>query len=92
MLSAYPRESLAGGYVVTVTVENVGGAGAEVPVRVIAPEGERVARVYVAKNSTAVTRIQIATRPTEAVANDGSVPESDQSNNQLKVQDGQGQP
>jgi hypothetical protein len=92
VLSVYPRESLGGGYVVTVTVDNLGGAGAEVPVRVIAPEGEKLARIYVAKNSRAVTRIQIATRPTEAVANDGSVPESNQSNNQLKVQGGQGNP
>ncbi len=90
--SVYPREFLAGGYLVTVMVENRGSAGAEVPVRVIAPEGEKLARIYVPKNSSAATRIQIATRPTEAAVNDGSVPESDRGNNQRKVPAGQGSP
>ncbi|HET7099913.1 MAG TPA: M1 family aminopeptidase, partial [Terriglobia bacterium] len=85
VLSVYPRESLGGGYVVTVTVENQGNAGADVPVMAIAPEGEKLARVYVPKNSSAAIRIQIATRPAEAAVNDGSVPESDRSNNEFKV-------
>ena len=34
-------------YLVTVTIENLGGAGAEVPVTIQTPSGERYVRVLV---------------------------------------------
>jgi hypothetical protein len=83
--SAYPRKLLAGEYVVTVTVKNAGDAGAEVPVTAKAPEGEMSHRVQVPAKGTAVVRIRIPAAPTEAVVNDGSVPESDANNNSLKI-------
>ena len=83
--SAYPRKLLNGTYIVTVTVENTGRAGAEVPVFVSATEGERSSRVIVQAGSKAVVRIPIPVVPTKATVNDGSVPESDTSNNSFDI-------
>jgi hypothetical protein len=63
-------------YLVTVTVENRGGAGAEVPVVIQAASGERTVRVLVAAKQKASARVQVPGAPTQAVANDGSVPVS----------------
>ncbi len=38
--SAYPRATVDGGYMVTVTIENLGEAGAEVPVTLRMEDGE----------------------------------------------------
>lgn len=83
--SAYPRKLLAGEYVVTVTVKNTGDVRAEVPVTARAAQGEMSRRVQVPAKGTAVVRIRIPATPSEAVVNDGSVPESDPSNNQFKI-------
>lgn len=83
--SVFPRATVAGSYVVTVTVQNQGGAGAEVAIRLLAPAGEQSRRLRVPRESTAVIRIDVAAHPSEAVVNDGSVPESDESNNRLSV-------
>jgi hypothetical protein len=83
--SVYPRQTLAGSYVATVTVVNAGQAGAEVPVRVRAAQGERTARLLVPAGQKATVRVELAAYPTEVVVNDGSVPESDASNNSLTV-------
>ncbi len=83
--AAYPRPTLAGAYTVTVTVENLGGAGAEVPVTVRATGGYVTERVLVPANSKAVVRLQVPTRPLEATVNDASVPESDASNNSAPI-------
>jgi hypothetical protein len=83
--SAYPRKLLNGTYIVTVTVENRGRAGAEVPVSVSAAEGERSARVIVPAGSKAVVRIPIPAMPTKATVNDGSVPESNVTNNTFDI-------
>jgi len=62
---------------VTVTVENRGGAGAEVPVVIQTANGERTVRVLVPAHQKASARAQIPASPTKVVVNDGSVPVSD---------------
>ena len=83
--SVYPRPIVDGGYMVTVTIENLGDAGAEVPVILRMESGEIIKRLEVRAKSKAAVRIQTATIPQEVVVNDGSVPESDMSNNLFKV-------
>jgi hypothetical protein len=83
--SAYPRATVNGGYVVTVTIENLGDAGAEVPVTLRMQAGEVTKRLEVHAKSKAAVRIEAASIPLEIVVNDGSVPESDVSNNVFKV-------
>ncbi len=83
--SAYPRATLTGSYVVTVSVENPGAAGAEVPVRVRAQQGEEQKRLEVRRAAKAVTRIEIAAPPDEVIINDGSVPEANRENNRLAI-------
>jgi len=70
---------------VTVTVENTGGAGAEVPVFIQTPSGERTLRVLVKAHEKASGRSQVPASPTRAVVNDGSVPEVNMDNNTYDV-------
>jgi hypothetical protein len=90
--SVYPSPTGQGGYMVTVTVENLGSAGAEVPVTVRAQEGEATKRLEVRGKSKNSIRIMVPSLPQEVVVNDGSVPESDLSNNVFKIQPAQVQP
>jgi hypothetical protein len=83
--SVFPRKTLPEGYMVTVTVANQGAAGAEVPVTVKFSEGEVTQRLVVKGKSNATIRIPVAKAPEEVVVNDGSVPESDMTNNTFKV-------
>ena len=83
--SVYPRKLVNGSYLVTVTVENMGNAGAEVPV-ILRTDGEEISkRLEVHAKSKASARIETVTIPREVVVNDGSVPESDMSNNSYKI-------
>lgn len=84
--AVYPRQNLKGGYLVTVTVENLGNAGAEVPVRLVTKDGEIVVRLEVMAKEKASARITTPLMPSEAIVNDGSVPESDLSNNRFTVE------
>jgi hypothetical protein len=83
--SAFPRATLAGAFVVTVSIENLGEAGAEVPVIVRTQAGDKEKRLWVPANSKAVDRIEVPAQPTEVVVNDGSVPEADMTNNTLAI-------
>jgi hypothetical protein len=83
--AVYPRPTLKGSYTVTVTVENLGGAAAEVPVTVRGEGGEVVKRAQVAGHSKQVLYIQVPNKPLEARVNDGSVPESDTKNNSMTI-------
>jgi hypothetical protein len=83
--SAYPRKLAAGGYLVTVTIENLGNAGAEVPIILKFEGGEIRKRLEVRAKSKASIRIETAATPQEVTVNDGSVPESDMSNNSYKI-------
>jgi hypothetical protein len=84
--SAYTRQMLKGAYLVTISVENVGGAGAEVPVSVRTDAGEVTSKIQVRAKSSAVVRVEVPSPPKEIVVNDGSVPESDTENNSFRVQ------
>jgi hypothetical protein len=72
-------------YLVTVTVENLGGAGAEVPVTIQTPSGERSLRVLVKAHQKNSDRSQVPAAPTRVVVNDGSVPEINTDNNTYDV-------
>jgi hypothetical protein len=83
--SAFPRQILTEGYMVTITVENLGSAGAEVPVTVKFKGGEVTKRLEVRGKSKGVIRVEVPRLAEEIVVNDGSVPESDMSNNTFKI-------
>jgi len=70
---------------VTVTIENRGGAGAEVPVSIQTPEGEKIVRVLALAHQKASGRSQVLSVPTKVAVNDGSVPEIDLDNNSFDV-------
>jgi aminopeptidase N len=84
--SAFARKTLPGAYVLTITVSNQGAAGAEVPLTVKFAGGEVTQRLVVRGQSKAVIRIETTKPPEEVVVNDGSVPESDRSNNVFKIE------
>jgi len=84
--SVVPRKTLPEGYLVAVTVNNLGAAGAEVPVIIKFQGGEITQRLVLRGKSNAVFRVQIPKQPEEVVVNDGSVPESDVSNNVFKIE------
>ncbi|MGZ4823024.1 MAG: hypothetical protein ACXVZT_00315 [Terriglobales bacterium] len=84
--AVFPRATLNGTYVVTVTVADDGQPAAEVPVFVRAEGGgERTKRVLVKGKSKAVERIEVPIPPAEVWVNDGSVPESNMNNNSFTI-------
>lgn len=83
--SVYSRPLAGGGLMVTVAVENLGNAGAEVPVILRTESGDITRRLEVRAKSKVSIRIESSSTPSEAVVNDGSVPETDISNNAFKV-------
>jgi hypothetical protein len=83
--SAYPRKALANAFIVTVTVDNLGGAGAEVPVIIKFAGGEVSRRLEVHAKDKATIRVEVPAAPQEIVGNDGSVPEGDVTNNTFKI-------
>jgi aminopeptidase N len=85
VLAAHPWKSTKGTQIVTVTIENLGGAGAEVPFTIRFGSGQITRRIEVRAKSTATTRVEVPGTATEVVVNDGSVPESDLTNNVFKI-------
>lgn len=83
--SVYARAVVSGGYLVTVTVENLGSAAAEVPVKLEMTQGEAAEKLIVPGKSKASVRILAASTPTRAIVNDGSVPESNMRNNEYTI-------
>jgi len=69
----------------TVTLENLGPVGAEVPITVRCDTSDVTRRLEVHGKSTATTRIEVPCTPLEIVVNDGSVPEIDMTNNVFKI-------
>ena len=69
----------------TITVDNLGTAGAEVPITVKFAGGDTTKRLEVRAKSKGVIRIEVPAAPQEVVVNDGSVPESDMTNNTFKM-------
>ena len=86
ILSAYPRALASSIYMTTVTLENLGNAGAEVAVTAIMQDGEVTKRLKVLSNASASIRIETPSAPIEIVVNDGSVPESETENNKFSLQ------
>lgn len=86
VVSVYPSRLASGGYMVTVTVENLGDAGAEIPVTLHAQDSEASGKLIVAGKSKASIRIQSPSLPQDVTLNDGSVPESGTSNDVYKME------
>jgi hypothetical protein len=84
--SAFARKTLPEGYMLTITVANLGTAGAEVPLMVKFAGGEVTKRLVVRGKSNGVIRVEVSKPPEEIVINDGSVPESDTTNNTFKIE------
>src|SRR5579864_3334568 len=84
--SALPRKTLNNSYMSTITVVNLGTAGAEVPIIIRFPGGEDTKRIEVRAKSRATIRVETPAAPAEVVVNDGSVPESDMTNNVFKIE------
>jgi hypothetical protein len=84
IVSVYPRQTMRDTYLVTITIENLGNAAAEVPVMSPYKGIETVERVEIKGKSKASVRLQMAEVPEEATVNDGSVPETDFTNDTTK--------
>jgi len=84
--SAFSRPMETGGFLVTITVENLGSAGAEVPVTLQIEGGEIRRRLEVRAKSKASLRIEAPSAPQQVTVNDGSVPESDRSDNTYRIE------
>ena len=69
----------------TATIENRGRAGAEVPVLIQTPSGEKSLRVLVKAGEKGTGRIEVPVAPDKITVNDGSVPEANIGNNVYDV-------
>ena len=85
VISVFPSKRPSGGYLVTVTVENLGAAGAEVPITLQIPGGNVTQRLQVLGKSKNSIRFEVPAAPQQVTVNDGSVPESDMSNNTFTI-------
>ncbi len=83
--SAFSRKTMTGSFMLTITLDNVGTAGAEVPIIVKFTGGEIARRLEVQAKNKAVIRVEVPGSPVEIVVNDGSVPESNMTNNYFKI-------
>jgi len=84
--SAFAVKTATGSYLVTITVDDLGAAGAEVPVTVKFAGGESTKRLEVRGKNKATIRVEVPGAPQEVVVNDGSVPESDVTNNVFRFE------
>jgi len=84
--SAFIRKTLPAGYMITITVDNLGAAGAEVPLTVKFQGGEITKRLLVRGKNNGVIRVEVPKQPKEIVVNDGCVPESDTTNNTFRIE------
>ncbi|MGC2112471.1 MAG: hypothetical protein WA655_23335 [Candidatus Korobacteraceae bacterium] len=72
-------------FLVTITIENRGHAGAEVPVLVQTPSGEKSVRVLVKAGEKGTGRLETPVASDKVTVNDGSVPEANAGNNVYDV-------
>jgi Peptidase family M1 domain len=84
--SAFSRKTSPEVYLVTITAENLGAAGAELPITIMFEGGVIVKKIVVRGKSNTVIRVEVPKPPEEIVVNDGSVPESDTTNNVFKIE------
>ena len=83
--SAYSRKTMTGTFMLTITLNNLGTAGAEVPIIIKFAGGEIMRRLEVQAKNKAAIRVETPAAPQEIVVNDGSVPESKTTNNVFKI-------
>ncbi len=83
--SVHPWTTEKGVRFITVTLENLGDAGAEVPFTIFFEGGVITKRIEVLARSTATTRVELTGTASQIVVNDGSVPESDLTNNEFQI-------
>jgi hypothetical protein len=83
--SAFATSTPTKSFLLTITLDNLGTAGAEVPVTIKFAGGEVTKRIEVRAKSKATSRVETPASPQEIRVNDGSVPESDMTNNTFKV-------
>ena len=83
--SAYAQKTMNGSFLLAITLENQGGAGAEVPVLIRSARGDVTKRIEVRAKSKTTVRVEMPATPQEIVVNDGSVPESETKDNVFKV-------
>jgi hypothetical protein len=83
--SVHPWKTDKGEQMITVTMENLGFAGAEVPFTVVYDGGEIPQRIEIRARSTATTRVALPGTGSEIKINDGSVPEIDVTNNVFTI-------
>jgi hypothetical protein len=83
--SAHPWKTEKDVQFITITLENRGDAGAEVPFTISFEGGTITNRIEVRAKSTATTRVELQGAPSQIVVNDGSVPEGDVANNVFTV-------
>jgi hypothetical protein len=86
--SAFAAKTSTGTYLVTLTVDNLGTAAAEVPVIVKFAAGVVTKRLEIHAKEKSVIRVETASAPQEIVVNDGSVPETDMTNNTFRFDAG----
>jgi hypothetical protein len=83
--NGYARPSLQGIFLVSATIENTGGAAAEVPVTVHTEGGDVVTRIRVTAHGKNAVRVEANSKPISVTVNDGSIPEIDRSDNTTAV-------
>jgi len=83
--SAFAASTPTKSFLLTITLDNLGTAGAEVPVTIKFAGGEVTKRIEVRAKSKATFRVETPVAPQEIRVNDGSVPERDMTNNTFKV-------
>jgi hypothetical protein len=84
--SAFSRKTMNDTYMLTITVDNLGSVGAEVPIAIKYTGGEVTKRLEVRGKNKGVFRVEVSGEPQEAAVNDGSVPESNLTNNIFKIE------
>jgi hypothetical protein len=84
--SVFSTPIQTGGFLVTITVENLGNAGAEVPLTLQIEGGEIRKRLEVRARSKASIRVEAPSAPQQVTVNDGSVPEADTGKHTYKIE------
>jgi hypothetical protein len=83
--TVYPRATLNGIYILTITVEDDGEACAPIVVGVMSDQGERREKGFLAGHGKTIIRVAYPGTPAKAWVNDGSVPETDIKNNTFDI-------
>ena len=84
--AAFSRKTLGNAFMLSVTVNNLGTAGAEVPIMIKFAGGEVTKRLEIRAKDKATIRVETPAPAQEVRVNDGSVPERNLTNNTFKVE------